>query len=49
MNKCWECKHFEYDEIYVRETSEEIQIAICKKGNDCDESEQCNDFDDENE
>lgn len=42
-DKCWGCKHFEYDEIYYEDTKEEEQIVICHKENNCNE-ENCKDF-----
>lgn len=46
MNKCWNCKYFEYDEIFDADTGDEWQLPSCLKGNDVDES-QCEDFEHE--
>lgn len=44
---CWDCKYFEYDEIFHKDSGEEEIIAICTKNNDCDDInnyKECKDF-----
>lgn len=45
---CWDCKYFEYDEIFYDDICEEHIIIACRKNNDCDEIndyKECKDFD----
>lgn len=44
LDKFWDCKYSEYDEIYDAETNEEEQIFICLKQNDCSDCENCKNF-----